>query len=164
MMQVFAAGDTNVRLQPATLCTLNESIKGCAAGARHSLVLARASRWNLIHIICDANVILHVALVLGMPHGTEYLFMVTARRYRSSILMYSVINSRTEDKVTSYQVRIKQVIEILIKILVCQGLRYCLDTLPADQNASVRFTYESVLRCFPCRQSYVLLHRGTKLH
>lgn len=37
-------GDTNVRLQPATLCTLNESIKGCAAGARHSLVLARASR------------------------------------------------------------------------------------------------------------------------
>ena len=78
--------------------------------------------------------------------------------------MYSVINSRTEDKVTSYQVRIKQVIEILIKILVCQGLRYCLDTLPADQNASVRFTYESVLRCFPCRQSYVLLHRGTKLH
>ncbi len=44
MMQVFAAGDTNVRLQPATLCTLNESIKGCAAGARHSLVLARASR------------------------------------------------------------------------------------------------------------------------
>ena len=46
--------------------------------------------------------------------------MVTARRYRSSILMYSVLNSRTEDKVASYQVRIKQVIEILIKILVCQ--------------------------------------------
>jgi hypothetical protein len=45
---------------------------------------------------------------------------------------------------------------------VLPGLRYCLDTLPADQSASVRFTYESVLRCFPCRQSYVLHHRGTE--
>jgi len=62
MMQVFAAGDTNVRLQPAALCTLNESIKGCAAGARHSLVLARASSsrsrdapWNRISIHGDSE-------------------------------------------------------------------------------------------------------------
>jgi len=55
-------GDTNVRLQPAALCTLNESIKGCAAGARHSLVLARASSsrsrdapWNRISIHGDSE-------------------------------------------------------------------------------------------------------------
>lgn len=64
--------------------------------------------------------ILYVALVLWMLHGTKYLLMVTAQRYRSFILMYFVINSRTEDKVTSYQVRIvTYAIKILIKILVC---------------------------------------------
>jgi len=41
-MQASTAGDKNVRLQPAALCTLNKSIKDCAAGAHHSLILARA--------------------------------------------------------------------------------------------------------------------------
>lgn len=37
-------------------------------------------------------------------------------------------------------------------------LRYCLDTIPADQGGLIfarRFTYESVVTCLPCRQLLV---------
>lgn len=123
-------GDKNVRLQPAALCTLNKSIKDCAAGARHSLVLARA----LSTCPMDA------------PRNE---ISIDGDSAEISLFHFDVLRNKFKDGRQSH---------------VLPGLRYCLDTLPADQSASVRFTYESVLRCFPCRQSYVCRSCARRCH
>lgn len=135
-------GDEDIRLQPVSVRALSSSnTLDCAAGARHSLVLT------------------HGKTLSGGMHKDACLDTNSRRELR--------LDTKRVQEDAQYFEALRNKIVISYSLPFEPELRYCLDTIPADQGGLIfarRFTYESVVTCLPCRQLLVCRACARRCH
>ncbi|EGB03415.1 hypothetical protein AURANDRAFT_72734 [Aureococcus anophagefferens] len=138
----LGAWDEDIRLQPVSVRALSSSnTLDCAAGARHSLVLT------------------HGKTLSGGMHKDACLDTNSRRELR--------LDTKRVQEDAQYFEALRNKIVISYSLPFEPELRYCLDTIPADQGGLIfarRFTYESVVTCLPCRQLLVCRACARRCH
>lgn len=125
-------GDKRIRIQPVRLHVFNAlDVVGCAAGSRHSILLASVG---------DS--------AYGGNEQPLAMFKHTRGTHNPK---YGLLRQKIKELGTLPDA------ETIFK-LTCDdsSLRYCLDTVPSQAGETHRrYTYETVVSCYPCRQTPV---------